>query len=58
MNRLALAVPLVLAAAASLACERKAGRIGEVPFGVDAAAALAQGKAAGKPVFLEFWADD
>lgn len=57
MNRLAFAVPLVLAAA-SVACERKAGRIGEVPFAVDAAAALAQGKAVGKPVFLEFWSDD
>jgi hypothetical protein len=58
MNRLAFAVPLVLAAAASIACERKAGRIGEVPFAVDAAAALARAKAEGKPVFLEFWSDD
>ncbi|MCC6738645.1 MAG: hypothetical protein IT452_06340 [Planctomycetia bacterium] len=55
MKRVLLAAAAV---AVALGCERKAGRIGAIPFGVDAAAALAQGKAEGKPVFLEFWADD
>lgn len=40
------------------ACERKAGRIGDIPFAVDATAALAQAKAENKPLFVEFWADD
>lgn len=55
MKRMLLAAAAV---AVAFGCERKAGRIGAIPFGVDAAAALAQGKAEGKPVFIEFWADD
>ncbi|KAF0241456.1 MAG: hypothetical protein FD180_4421 [Planctomycetota bacterium] len=50
-----LAVTALLAFAA---CSRKAGRIGDVPFAVDATGALAQAKAENKPLFVEFWADD
>lgn len=55
MKRL-LAVTALLALAS--ACERKAGRIGDVPFAVNADTALAQAKAENKPLFVEFWSDD
>ncbi|MEK7466486.1 MAG: hypothetical protein AAB074_03640 [Planctomycetota bacterium] len=54
MKRL-LALTAVIAL---VACERKAGRIGDIPFAVDATAALAQAKAENKPLFVEFWSDD